>query len=515
MAKKMISQLSVLAVLTVFLAACSQTTEYTSVIPADASVVASINLQSLADKAGLGDKENEAAKQKVLEALKSGMNAAAFQQLEKIIKNPSESGIDITSPLYAFNSSSFPYASVIAKISNEDDLRTSLDIMAKEQICQPVNEADGYNFTTMNGSLLAFNSTTVLIITVNGTSQTEKAKEAITKLMQQTADNSIVKSGAFQKMNKSNDDINFFASMTAIPSDYQRQISIGLPSEVKPEDITIIGGLNFEKGKIVLKAENYTENETVKALLKKQQDSFCKTKNTFIKDFPSSTLLFLNLGIKGENFYQLLSENQEFRNTVSIAEADEVKELFSSFNGDISVGLINVTLGNTPTFLLYADIKNDDALQTLYKNKQLLGLKKGEDILELGKNEYLYKTRKMNVFFGVKNKQMYATNDELLHKNIGNAVDKSIEDTPYASEMKDKSTFIAVNAEAILDLPIIKMLSGFGGKEVKTYLDLANRISYLSISSEGAVSETTLCLKDKNVNALKQIVDFGKQFAGM
>ena len=81
--------------------------------------------------------------------------------------------------------------------------------------------------------------------------------------------------------------------------------------------------------------------------------------------------------------------------------------------------------------------------------------------------------------------------------------------------MKDKSTFIAVNAEAILDLPIIKMLSGFGGKEVKTYLDLANRISYLSISSEGAVSETTLCLKDKNVNALKQIVDFGKQFAGM
>lgn len=74
MAKKMISQLSVLAVLTVFLAACSQTTEYTSVIPADASVVASVNLQSLADKAGLGDKENEAAKQKVLEALKTGMN---------------------------------------------------------------------------------------------------------------------------------------------------------------------------------------------------------------------------------------------------------------------------------------------------------------------------------------------------------------------------------------------------------------------------------------------------------
>ena len=70
MAKKTISRLSVLAVLIVFLAACSKTSEYTNVIPADASVVASINLKSLASKAGLDDKENEAAKQKVLEALR-------------------------------------------------------------------------------------------------------------------------------------------------------------------------------------------------------------------------------------------------------------------------------------------------------------------------------------------------------------------------------------------------------------------------------------------------------------
>ena len=52
MAKKMISRLSVLAVLMVFLAACSKQTEYTNVIPADATAVASIDLKSLANKAG-------------------------------------------------------------------------------------------------------------------------------------------------------------------------------------------------------------------------------------------------------------------------------------------------------------------------------------------------------------------------------------------------------------------------------------------------------------------------------
>ncbi len=484
-------------------------------IPADASVVASINLKSLASKAGLNDKENETAKQKVLEALKSGMNAATFQQLEKVMKNPSESGIDIESPFYVFSSSSFPYPAIVGKVSNEDNLHTSLDVMTKEQICQPVSEADGYSFTTMNGILLAFNNSTVMIVTVNGTSQTEKAKKGITDLMKQTADNSIVKCGAFQKMEQQKSDVNFFASMKTIPATYRSQASMGLPAEVKPEDITLVGGLNFEKGKIALKSENYTENDAVKALLKKQMESFGKTNGTFAKYFPASTLMFLNIGVKGEGLYNLLSENKEFRNTISIAKADEVKELFGSFNGDISAGLINVTRNIAPTFMLYADVKNGNALEALYKNKQSLGMKRGEDIIQLGKDEYVYKTKGMNIFFGIKDKQMYATNDELLYKNVGKAADKSIKDAPYASDMKGKNIFVAINADAILDLTVVKMVAGFGGQEVKTYIELANKVSYLSMSSEGEISEIDLCLKDKDVNALKQIVDFAKQFAGM
>ena len=137
-----------------------------------------------------------------------------------------------------------------------------------------------------------------------------------------------------------------------------------------------------------------------------------------------------------------------------------------------------------------------------------MGLKRGEDIMQLGKDEYVYKTKGMNIFFGIKDKQMYATNDELLYKNVGKAADKSIKDAPYASDMKGKTIFVAINAEAILDLPVVKMVAGFGGQEVKTYIELANKVSYLSMSSEGEISEIDLCLKDKDVNALKQIVDF-------
>ena len=67
------------------------------------------------------------------------------------MNNPSESGIDVESPVYVFSSSSFPYPTIVGKVSNEDNLHASLDVMAKEQICQPVSEADGYSFTTTNG----------------------------------------------------------------------------------------------------------------------------------------------------------------------------------------------------------------------------------------------------------------------------------------------------------------------------------------------------------------------------
>ena len=55
-------------------------------------------------------------------------------------------------------------------------------------------------------------------------------------------------------------------------------------------------------------------------------------------------------------------------------------------------------------------------MKALYEKKSELGLKRGEDIVKLNENEYVYKSRAINIFFGIRDKQMYATNDELLYK---------------------------------------------------------------------------------------------------
>lgn len=517
MKKNLFFHFSVLAVLVVLISACSsKKQEYTNIIPSNASQVISINMKSLADKAGTNDKENKEAMQKLTDALKSGMNAATFQQLEAILKDPAKSGVDINAPIYLFNAPVMPYTTIVAKMANEDDLLQLLELTEKEQLTSHVTEADGYSFADVNKqALIAFTPTTFMIVGYNRASQLEKAQEGITALLKQTPENRINTGEAFKKLQKLNGDVNMLVSTSSMMGNLASMMNHGITKSIDLKDLMVLGSLSFEKGKIEMKVEYYTENAELKTILEKQTKSTRSIENTFLKYFPKSTLALFSVGVNGEELYNLLQENEQFRNEFSITKAAEVKDLFSTFQNDITVGLINVTLSSNPSFLAYASIKDSAPLKALYERKAELGLKRGVDIVKLNEDEYLYKSRDINIFFGIRDKQMYATNDELLYKNACKNADPSAKGTDFASGMKGHRSAIVINAEAVLELPVIKMMVGFGGQEYSTYYSLLNNISYLEIVGDGFNANATLQLKDKNVNALKQIVNFVKQFAGM
>ena len=481
MKKNLFFHFSVLAMLIVLISACSsKKSEYTNVIPSDASQVIAVNLKSLADKAGTKDKETKEALQKLTDALKSDMNAATFQQLEAVLKDPAKSGVDVNAPIYVFNAPSFPYTTMVAKVQSEDDLLKLLEVTEKEQIISHVAEADGYSFAQINKrALLAFTPTTLMVVNYTGTSQLEKVKEGIPALLKQTGENSINSNTAFKKMQKQDGDINMLISPSSLLSAYANPLNYGISHNIDLKDLKMLGSLSFEKGKIELKVESYTENTELKALFEKQIKSTCPIENTFLKYFPKSTLALFSIGINGEEFYNVLQENEQFRNDFSITKAAEVKDLFSAFHNDLTIGLINVTMNSNPSFLAYASVKNDAPLKALYEKKSELGLKRGEDIVKLNENEYVYKSRAINIFFGIRDKQMYATNDELLYKNACKTTDPSAKETDFASSLKGKRTAFVINAEAVLDLPVIKLLVGFGGQEYSTYYSLLGNISYL------------------------------------
>ena len=516
MKKSLFPRLALMAVVIALVSACSEKKfEYTNVIPANASTVVSINMKSLVDKAGLNDKENKEAQQKLTDAMKSGMNAATFQQVEMIMKDPKKSGIDVSAPLYVFNTETFP-TTVIAKVSNEDDLHALLETLEKEKVCQPLASGDGVQFTQMgNQVFMAYTPSVLMLTNYKGTTQLEKIKQDIPALLKQTNENSIVSTAVFKKMQKMGGDIDAMLSPASLMGPYANMIKESdMPFNMK--DLKMLGSLSFEKGKISMKYENFTESPELQALFDKQKKATCPIENTFLKYFPKSTLMYISAGINGEEFYNLLLENEQFQKNFSIAKANEVKELFGTFQKDMAMGLINFTMDNAPTFLMYASVKSATPVQLLYEKKNELGLKRGEDILKLGENEYVYKSRMLNIFFGVRNNSLYATNDEMLYKSIDKTVNPSIKDTEFASNIKGKNGAFVINTEAVLALPIVKMLSEYGGSQYATAFALVDKIAYVEATgNSNNDADMVIQLKDKNVNALKQIVNFIKGFAGI
>ena len=518
MKKSLFPRLALMAVVVALVSACSQKKqEYTDVIPANAHTVVSINLKSLADKAGLNDKENKEVQEKLTNALKSGMNAATFQQVEMIMKDPKKSGIDVSEPLYIFTTETFP-TTIVAKVSSEDDLHALLETLEKEKVCQPLASGDGFQFTQMgNQALIAYTPSVLMLTNYSGTTQLEKIKENIPALLKQTNENSIVSTTVFKKMQKMGGDISTMFSPASLLGPYANMIKASdMPYNIDLKDMKMLGSLSFEKGKVSMKYESFTENPELQALFDKQKKATCPIENTFLKYFPKSTLLYLSMGINGEECYNMLLENEQFQKNFSIAKANEVKELFGTFQKDIAMGLINFTMNNAPTFLMYASVKSAAPVQLLYEKKSELGLKRGDDILKLGENEYVYKSKELNLFFGVRNNSLYATNDEMLYKSIDKAVNPSIKDTEFASNIKGKNSAFVINAEAILALPIVKMLSEYGGTQYATAFALVDKIAYVeAVGDPNNNADMVIQLKDKNVNALKQIVNFIKEFAGI
>ena len=350
MKKSMSLRLALMAVLMVFVSACSKKSEYTNVIPANASTVASIHVKSLAEKAGLNDKENKEVQQKLIESLKSGTNAATFQQIEMIIKDPKKSGIDITEPIYVFSTETFP-STLVAKVSSEDDLHALMETLEKENICQPLTNGDGFQFTRMSNQVFLAYTPSVLILTgYKGNSQLEKIKENLPTLLKQTDENSIISTAAFKRMQKMGGDVNALLSPESFLKDYAKQINYGLPQDINLKDLWMLGSLSFDKGKISMKYENFTENPELQAMLDRQKKVTRPIDNNFLKYFPKSTLMYFSMGINGDELYNLLLENQEFQQNFSIAKANEVKALFDSFQKDIAAGLLNVTMSKAPRF---------------------------------------------------------------------------------------------------------------------------------------------------------------------
>ena len=236
------------------LSSCSETgqkTEYTHVIPANATEVAALDLKSIVDKAGLNTSDSQATLQKFLGLLLEGGSANLKQEAETLLKDPAESGIDWNAPLYVFEAPTLHNTAITLKIADLEKFEAMLRLLAQEQLCTAPVEAGGYRSVEIKdaGVLLAYNDGTLLGVYGGSTEQLKKLQPAITALMQQPADKSIRTGKYFAPMMQQKGDIRLLATPDALPMDVRGVLTW-------PHGTQLLGYVLFENGRIYATLQN-------------------------------------------------------------------------------------------------------------------------------------------------------------------------------------------------------------------------------------------------------------------
>ena len=351
-----------LAALLLITGACTQKSEYTNSLPADIEALVALQPATLAEKAGAGDKENQALLQNLKDALKKEMDAATYEYAEQLLDNPGKAGIDLESPLYLFTSKTLPQGALVARVADKNSVENLVGNLQKEGIISQSGEAEGY--TLAEGKLtMAYNASTLFVL---GQQPTPALQDSLQAWMSQGAEQSFSQAPEFIQMQAQKGDIKLLYPYGGLLAEYQKFMGNPmLKNKDFLKDLQITAGLSFEKGRIDLSATPYTDNEEAKALMEKQAQAARPIKNTYIDYFPQSTLFLISSGMDGSASYDILMANTPLGEELSAKDAEYIKRLFGMFQDDFTLGLVNLTLNRLPSLLAYASVNDASGRQCI------------------------------------------------------------------------------------------------------------------------------------------------------
>ena len=508
MSKKIFNNLLLIGIL--FLASCSPKTEYTHALPKNASIVVGMELDQMANKAGLNGSEGEKVIKKLKTLMKGGLQGDAAQLAERIIDQPSESGLSFDDKVYLFATPHAEALAILAKVTDEGKLETLMNVLQKESLATPLREESGCRWTQVGGALCAFNNGTFLLLQPSK-GDASGMKGTLLSLMRQKEGEGFASLPEFTKIEAPGNDIASVVNLSAVPYELTTPLRMGLSADIRLEDIKYFVSANFESGKVVMNSESLISNPKILGFFDTMDKVIQPIQGKYLDYYQGNTLLWASGRIDGKELYRMLCQNPTIKQMLDnpLLPVD-VEYIFSSIQGDFAMGRSTLYTDN---YLLYADVTNSDFLKTFEDLRPMLALTGGQIVLDnVGTDEYVMRTYEGNYYFGVKNNRLYVTNNRSFAEEAGRTYGASMGVKPWSAEVKQNRLYASVNLSAIAKA--YRSYSFTGNKQVDTFLMLLiNQCNYLNASMpDWRQGKAELVLNDKDQNLLKLLVSMLEQF---
>lgn len=480
---------------------------YQNAIPANIAGVMAFRFQQMADKAEL----SESAKTQVLQILKDGMKSQNTEKLEKIFKNPEESGISLETPIIAFFGMSKNQGLVAKPVSTSklDDLFAS---MKNEGIDVTSTSKNGYTEVVSENLVCAYNNETVLMLFTSG--NLTATQEQAAACMAQTESQSALSNEFYKKAIGKTSDVSACVSMAnyldlvRTVNNMQMMSSFAfIQDSTIWKNLYMQGELNFEKGNI--HAEIQYESSDKSALEKFKQLSFIDQKqdNKFINRFPASTLYYVGSNLNGEKLYNMVSP--QLASLPAVIDQEKLKHLITSIDGDFSLGITKLGMMNIPSVLLYAEVKDDYPMTYIQEQleDQITFTPNGENAVK-----GIIPMLNITIYMGVQNGQFYITNDSDIYARIDRPAENPLGNSPQGKAMKNSYSCAFINFSAINQIPIVQMAISKTGAQANMIKNALNGADYMEAFAPSMTEAVwNFFLTDKTQNSLKVITSGAEQ----
>lgn len=385
---KTIKSFIIILLTTLALASCSKGNGYQNVIPADAPLVTSVNMASIAEKS---DFVNSAVSQMMQEYMGVLFSSEAGKQIKTYMESPQDMGIDFREPVFMFQTPNRCFG-LTMKMLSKGDFEDFLKMLQKQNIASKAKENDG----VMEGTLLddicfGYDDNTILLLASDEGANV--SKRTLAQLFKMDSDNAFTSTDAYEYcFGKNQKDIAFLAHMAALPKDLASTVKSFVPQGVKMTDVMFEASADFQNGKFVL-------GGSLVPTLREAEKNFHKIKGDYLETAQNCFPIWASMGVNGEWLLGKLKQDTQIKQMLFMIERGiDIEAMIRAIDGDVTVALPSAT--KFDDFLLMGKLKNSDFLADVPEWQA--GMKEyGISMQKMGANEYLLNAEGMLLNWGV------------------------------------------------------------------------------------------------------------------
>ena len=420
------------------LCSCSKK-DYLKIIPADATVVASVNLRSLSEK-------SDFANSALMGMMERVVIDGEMDELQEYKDNPLATGIDFTQPLYVFLMQNKMYG-IVAKVSDKDDFEDFIAALRKHNLASRPVEKNGVMCGTIGAMNFAFNDDALLMIDGNGASA-----NTIVKMMKREGE-SFIDTKAYGRMSDADGkDVVMYANLGHLPESAQQEFKKNvLNGALNVGDVEFMSSVDFVKGSAIMTTKWWGKTEKAQKAIDEMKDGFRRIEGDYLDDLPKDLFVWIGIGTTGEKALEWLKGNAQTKEALFMLERGvDVEQMIRSIDGDVSVavsGINNMYFDSKMDFTIRAKLKSSSFLADVNDWKRSMA-DYGMSMRNNGKDSYILTIDGEDLYWGVDGNELYFSMPKSYQKMRSEAGYSSLKE--YEKDIKKSNYFLYLDLQWIL-----------------------------------------------------------------